>query len=30
MNEDNLNKNTLGLKGLEVKQMAKELLAHIE
>lgn len=30
MNERNLNKNTLGLKGSKIKQMAKELLTHIE
>jgi len=30
MNEDNLNKNTIGLKGFEVKQMAKDLLTNIK
>jgi hypothetical protein len=29
MNEGNLSKNTLGLSGLEVKQMAKRLLTHL-
>jgi hypothetical protein len=28
MNEKNLDKNTLGLKGSKIKQMAKELLTH--
>jgi hypothetical protein len=30
MKEDNLSKNTLGLKGHEIKQMAKELLTKIK
>ena len=30
MNEQNLNKNTLGLKGSKIKQMANEVLMHIE
>jgi hypothetical protein len=30
MNEKNLDKNTLGLKGSKIKQMARELLTHIE
>lgn len=30
MNDVNLNKNTLGLRGLEIKRMAKELLTRIQ
>ena len=30
MKEDNLDKNTLGLKGQEIKRMAKELLTRIQ